>query len=622
MAIYKDPTQNLEYQVPDVGQFYKSTTEGANDRLIYYRQGGNIYQLDPSSYATIPWQTGGNWQSQESMMQSGLAALKSQYGLDYGALGAINPADRGNLSGGLSMGKDDWTKILTNRPTVQTGETITKTINPANMNQAMFSSSLTGGQTGVVPENYVQNLLGGKYTPQVATGAPQTRTLIDIANSRPDVLNTAKSQGGDPFTAGTKANTWLNNWWNSAGIKEYPGVTLGQPPTPPGMSAEQLQTQQNPINFQQGQGANTADSFVAGVTAYNQTLQNYITQLSAPPTEAENQQQDILNKIMGLTGQEAGKGAEQLAQEQAQNIPVLKAQLSDINGQILTKTAEYNALQVENQNKPITMNSIIGNERAILNAKAADLGLLTARAQAITGNLQTAQDTANRAVDLKYSTIEAQLNVYQAQLNVLQPILNKEQKILAQAQQMMIDERNQAIADAKTAEKNQTNYLLDLMSKYPDAGISLSDTIAQAQSKLANSRIYQEQVRPPQYAGAGVTGGGATGGEAAGTPTQDIPTALYTVGLPSGITTQKGKLSTDNLNKLTKAGIPPETAQGIIDAILQGNTLDDIRQYFRDNGVDPVILDTFMMTLQGVKSESSGSSNIEASKLEQLLDRL
>jgi len=57
----------------------------------------------------------------------------------------------------------------------------------------------------------------------------QTRTLIDIANSRPDVLNTAKAQGGDPFTAGTKANTWLNDWWNSAGKNEYPGVTLVQP---------------------------------------------------------------------------------------------------------------------------------------------------------------------------------------------------------------------------------------------------------------------------------------------------------------------------------------------------------------------------------------------------------
>jgi len=69
-------------------------------------------------------------------------------------------------------------------------------------------------------------------TQQSATQGAATsnfRTLIDIANSRADVLNTAKSLGGDPFTAGTKANDWLNNWWNTAGKNEYPNVTLVQP---------------------------------------------------------------------------------------------------------------------------------------------------------------------------------------------------------------------------------------------------------------------------------------------------------------------------------------------------------------------------------------------------------
>lgn len=62
-----------------------------------------------------------------------------------------------------------------------------------------------------------------------ATTPKTTRSLIDIANSRPDVLETAKAQGGDPFTAGTPANTWLNNWWNTAGKNEFPDVILGEP---------------------------------------------------------------------------------------------------------------------------------------------------------------------------------------------------------------------------------------------------------------------------------------------------------------------------------------------------------------------------------------------------------
>jgi hypothetical protein len=52
---------------------------------------------------------------------------------------------------------------------------------------------------------------------------------------------------------------------------------------------------------------------------------------------------------------------------------------------------------------------------------------------------------------------------------------------------------------------------LDLASKYPDAGILTSDTFAKASAKLKNSRIYQEQVRPPASAGGGSGGGGVLG---------------------------------------------------------------------------------------------------------------
>jgi hypothetical protein len=48
--------------------------------------------------------------------------------------------------------------------------------------------------------------------------------------------------------------------------------------------------------------------------------------------------------------------------------------------------------------------------------------------------------------------------------------------------------------------------VMDLASKYVDAGITLKDSLATAQAKLKNSRIYQDQV------GAGVGGGGTGGG--------------------------------------------------------------------------------------------------------------
>lgn len=204
-----------------------------------------------------------------------------------------------------------------------------------------------------------------------------------------------------------------------------------------------------------------ANSMVIGA---NTSIADLMKQLTPPETEADRAQQNLLNQMSSLVGQQAQKAADQLTAEQSAGLPQLRQQFADLNNQILTKTAEYNALQVENQNKPITMNSIIGNERAILNAKAADIGLLQARALGLQGQIQTAQDTVNRAIDLKYSTIEAQLAVYQSQLNAIQPLLNKQEKQQALAQQLIIDQYQQQIADAKKEEANIQKAMLDYIS--------------------------------------------------------------------------------------------------------------------------------------------------------------
>lgn len=60
------------------------------------------------------------------------------------------------------------------------------------------------------------------------------------------------------------------------------------------------------------------------------------------------------------------------------------------------------------------------------------------------------------------------------------------------------------IQDAPTQGSQEEKALVfDLISKYPDAGISPGDDFATAQSRLPNSRIYQDQVRPPISLGSG-----------------------------------------------------------------------------------------------------------------------
>lgn len=65
-------------------------------------------------------------------------------------------------------------------------------------------------------------------TPPVIDQQRVKRTLIDIYNERTDVQNTIKNnfKGQDPFKAGTAANSWLNNWWNTSGKNEFKNVDL------------------------------------------------------------------------------------------------------------------------------------------------------------------------------------------------------------------------------------------------------------------------------------------------------------------------------------------------------------------------------------------------------------
>lgn len=86
----------------------------------------------------------------------------------------------------------------------------------------------------------------------------------------------------------------------------------------------------------------------------------------------------------------------------------------------------------------------------------------------------------------------------------------------------------------------------------------------------------------------------------------DINQKLYGVGLPYTAVSDKGKINDSVLTNLSEAGIPPDTAQGIMDEILKGTSLEELRQYFRSKGVEMIngkpIMDIFMETIQGTKT--------------------
>ena len=116
-----------------------------------------------------------------------------------------------------------------------------------------------------------------------------TRSLIDIANSRPDVLDAAKAQGGDPYTAGTPANTWLNDWWNTTGKNEFPDVILGQPQDEQSKLTDDANKIQDELfdNLPKGDDVDISDS----QRILDEILEKYesedVDKLGPPPSMAE-----------------------------------------------------------------------------------------------------------------------------------------------------------------------------------------------------------------------------------------------------------------------------------------------------------------------------------------------
>ena len=411
---------------------------------------------------------------------------------------------------------------------------VQKTLAPKQLSGDAYQNALSSGQSIYVNPSEAP----AGYTP---TPAPATTTPTATAPAIPTTGNiTATNQYGDTITVpASQAQQLLASGWKVNGPAETPASTTNNnrsliSTTPksgyikgydtnnnyaevyvpkgiyvPGISATPKAVTPGSLSSATGinlpgatGGVDTSGATVAGA---NTELANLMTQLTPPETETQKKQQSLLDQMASLTGQEAQKAADQLTTEQSMGLPALKSQFAALNSQILTKTAEYNALATKQEGRPITMNSIIGAEAQIQKAKASEIGLLQAQAQGLQGQIETSQNTANRAIDLKYSTIESQLNVYQAQLNALQPLLNKEEKIQAQAQQAIVDAQTAQLNATKTAEKELTGYLLDLMTKYPDAGISLTDSTTSAQAKVSKSKIYQDQVRAPSSGGGGST---------------------------------------------------------------------------------------------------------------------
>jgi len=253
-------------------------------------------------------------------------------------------------------------------------------------------------------------------------------------------------------------------------------ATTGQYNMPGAITVDSLKPV-TPLNIPTPTPTSNQSGLVDSSMASQKSLQDYIASITPAPTATDTANQTILDRISSLTETGAGK-SQALAQEKINaGLPEFQKQLQDLNNQILTGNADYTRQLAEND---VQQNALGGNgvaeQASVLEAqrygltqaqnsklalKAANLGLLSARAQAAAGNIQTALSIAQNAVDAKYAPIEDELKIRQAQLNAIKPEIDRQTdrqgkafQLLLQNRQKEIDDERQKVADEKANQKS------------------------------------------------------------------------------------------------------------------------------------------------------------------------
>lgn len=443
---------------------------------------------------------------------SGSGGGKAPTGMEYNGQGALVPINNSTATPAAPS---------------STPSSTTPTPTSALTSPSALTSlpDLTTGASGAAVSTLQNYLVSQGYltAAQVATGpgiyGPQTTAAV-AAWQKANGIQT----NGNAGSFGPNSKQFLQN-----------------PTTPPqgGVITPDQVTPQNALPLTDPTAAPT-NTIAAGATATSQTLQQILDSMNLPETDTQKSADDITSRINDLMTEDIGKAADTTAALNAAGVPDLNKQLTNTNAEIQTLTAQRDQLTAEEQGKPITMDSIIGAKAQIAAVMDAKIGVATAQAQALMGNITLATNTANQAVDAKYGPIEQEIAIRQQQLALLQPTLDAEEKKQAAAQTAYLQQQQQQIQDQKDAEKQTQTQVLQWMDQYKDAGIALTDTLQQAQAKILASKSYQTeqstlsaQLANEQRLASGSTGtaSGVTSGTAPGTTgssTIDATTPGYT----------------------------------------------------------------------------------------------
>ena len=297
-------------------------------------------------------------------------------------------------------------------------------------------------------------------------------------------------------------------------------------------------------------GSTDTNAFVGGISDSQKYFQDLINQQTAS-LEAKQTQQDTLEETLkkGFADLE-GKSAAVQAEQQKLGLPQQYEDLSNLNLQIADLTGAFNKQITGKETKGIQEGTpalfFQGEQAALRRQKAAEIGALSVRQAALAGNIDLANQRVDKTIELQFQPIENKIKQTLTFLDLNRADMTSAERRKAdsiktalklqatQLKQQKEDRSNALIADIRSkffkypgsdqvynttngeplsfeeykarggkddfsniTEFNpiETQQVLSLAKKYPDAGIRPSDTLNEATAKLGNSAKYRKQTR-------------------------------------------------------------------------------------------------------------------------------
>ncbi len=439
--------------------------------------------------------------------------------------------------------------------------------------------------------------LSGTPAPQYQTQSNQILNVASMAQYKPT-----------DYTRQADGSVILN-----AGVTPIAGTYKPAPTIPAQLPATDLTTN-NPIAPAINSTTAYDEAYAKALGATQSTsLANFQQQQEAQKASDQSTLSASEKAFNDLVAQISNKGTDKKTLENTLGVNDYTKQLADINTQIASKSVEFDTLINQNRDKSINSRIIGGTEDKIIRDRGVELGGLTARAQAMQGNISTAKQTAEDTIAFQYAPLEQELELKKMQLERAYNTFDASEKKRADDLLATIDAQKEQVTAEKavrskindvmiSASKNgaDAETLKQIMASKDESGAILAAGSFLAPSDFAvNSKtgqLYNKKTGETVGKSVGkVSSGGSAGGSsgANGTSSLSKETQAYydNPALLSQVTATKRKQIID---EVTRAGLDASVftkAKPLSDSAIKEITqiesalssLDDLEQKIKDN---------------------------------------